>query len=83
MSTLTSVDQILKTRVNSVHKGPFLNNPPPSHPYYKVFLLSSIFSLFHVKVFYLNGIDHSCDFRFHFTIFLILLWMNAGTKLKA
>ena len=83
MSTLTSVDQILKTRVNSAHKGPFLNNPSSFTSILEICPpVFNIFHLFITKVFHLNGIDQSCDLRFHCTIFLILLWMNAGTKLK-
>ena len=46
MSTLTSVDQILKTRVNSVHKGPFLNNPSSFTSILEIF--PPIFNIFHL-----------------------------------
>ena len=48
MSTLTSVDQILKTRVNSVHKGPFLNNPSSFTSILEIFL--PIFNIFHLFI---------------------------------
>lgn len=46
MSTLTSVDQILKTRVNSVHNGPFLNNPSSFTSILAIF--PPIFNIFHL-----------------------------------
>lgn len=46
MSTLTSVDQILRTRVNSVHNGPFLNNLSSFTSTLEIF--SPIFNIFHL-----------------------------------
>ena len=48
MSTLTSVDQILKTRVNSFHKGPFLNNPSSFTSILEIF--PPIFNIFHLFI---------------------------------
>lgn len=46
MSTLTSVDQILKTRLNSVPNGPFLNNPSSFTSILEIF--PPIFNIFHL-----------------------------------
>ena len=52
MSTLTSVDQILKTRVNSVHKRPFLNNPSSFTSILEIFPpILNIFHLFILRYF--------------------------------